>query len=40
MIIPERNVLIIRRGYDSNLPGGGRFDLAKFSSDILAALEE
>ncbi len=40
MIIPERNVLIIRRGYDSNLPGGGRFDLAKFSSDVLAALEE
>ena len=39
MIVPERNVLIIRRGFDSNLPGGGRFDLAKFSADILAAAE-
>jgi CubicO group peptidase (beta-lactamase class C family) len=40
MIIPERNVLIVRRGFDSNQPGGARFDLAKFSRDILAVLEE
>ncbi len=40
MVIPERNVLIVRRGFDSNQPGGGRFDLAAFSRDILAALPE
>ncbi|MHA7871494.1 MAG: serine hydrolase domain-containing protein [Hyphococcus sp.] len=40
MIIPERNILIVRRGFDSNQPGGARFDLAAFSRDILAALPE
>lgn len=35
MIIPERNVLIIRRGFDD----GGGFDLARFSANILGALE-
>lgn len=40
MVIPERNVLIVRRGFDSNQPGGGRFDLAAFSRDVLAALPE
>ncbi|MBT8472453.1 MAG: beta-lactamase family protein [Marinicaulis sp.] len=36
MIIPERNVLIVRRGFDD----GGGFALARFSADILAALPE
>ncbi|MEO1242522.1 MAG: serine hydrolase [Pseudomonadota bacterium] len=40
MVIPERNVLIVRRGFDSNQPGGGRFNLAAFSRDVLAALSE
>ena len=41
MIVPEKNVLIVRRGFDSNQPGGGEhFDLAAFSRDVLAALEE
>ena len=35
MIIPERNILIVRRGFDD----GGGFDLAKFSADVLAAVE-
>ncbi|PCI46992.1 MAG: hypothetical protein COB49_07770 [Alphaproteobacteria bacterium] len=37
MIIPSRNLVIIRRGYDS--ADGQRFDMAKFSADILKALE-
>ena len=40
MIIPERNILIIRRGFDSNQPGGGRFDLPAFARDVLATLPE
>lgn len=36
MIVPERNVLIVRRGFDD----GGGFDLARFSADVLAALED
>ncbi|MEM8771525.1 MAG: serine hydrolase [Pseudomonadota bacterium] len=36
MIMPERDVLIIRRGFDD----GGGFNLATFSADILAALED
>lgn len=40
MIIPERNILIVRRGFDSNQPGGSSFDLAAFSRDVLAALPE
>ncbi len=38
MIIPERNILIIRRGFDDN--GGARFDIVSFASDVLAALPE
>lgn len=37
MIIPSRNLVIIRRGYDS--ADGQRFDIARFSADILKALE-
>jgi len=36
VIVPSRNVLIIRRGFDDN--GGARFDMAKFASDVLATL--
>jgi CubicO group peptidase (beta-lactamase class C family) len=35
MIIPSRDVVIIRRGFDD----GGGFDIARFSADVLAALE-
>lgn len=34
MIVPDRNLLIIRRGFDD----GGGFDLARFSADIVAAV--
>jgi len=37
VIIPERNILVIRRGFDDN--GGARFDIAAFVADILAATE-
>lgn len=37
-IIPSRDLLIIRRGFDDN--GGSQFDVAKFASDMVAALEE
>lgn len=37
VIIPSRNVVIVRRGYDVN--GGARFDIASLTKDILAALE-
>ncbi|GHF12093.1 serine hydrolase [Kordiimonas sediminis] len=37
MVIPSRNLVIIRRGYDSAT--GQRFDIAKFSADILEALD-
>lgn len=36
VIVPARNVLIVRRGYDE--VGGVNFDAARFSADILAAL--
>ncbi len=36
VIIPPRDVLIVRRGFDD----GGGFDIADFSADVLAALEE
>lgn len=36
VIIPARNVLVVRRGFDD----GGGFDIAKFASDVLAALPE
>ncbi|WP_425409638.1 serine hydrolase domain-containing protein [Hyphococcus sp.] len=35
VIIPTRNILIVRRGFDD----GGGFDLARFSADILDALD-
>jgi CubicO group peptidase (beta-lactamase class C family) len=38
MIIPSRNLVIVRRGYDHK--DGQRFDIARFSADILAALED
>jgi len=37
MIIPSRNLVIVRRGYDA--ADGRRFDIAKFSADVLKALE-
>ena len=36
MVVPEDNVLIIRRGFDD----GGGFDLARFSADILDTVED
>lgn len=36
VIVPERNVLIVRRGFDD----GGGFDIARFSADVLASLAE
>ncbi|WP_417316757.1 serine hydrolase domain-containing protein [Emcibacter sp.] len=38
MIIPSRNLVIVRRGYDS--PDGVRFNIAAFTADILAALNQ
>ena len=37
VIVPSRNVVIVRRGYDVN--GGGQFDIGAFTRDVLAALE-
>lgn len=39
MIVPSRNVLIVRRGFDSVGPGGEGFDIARFSAEVLSALE-
>ncbi len=36
VIVPTRNILIVRRGFDDN--GGAGFDIARFSADILAAI--
>lgn len=38
VIIPERSVLIVRRGFDDN--GGARFDIARFVADVFAAMPE
>lgn len=38
MIIPSRNLVIVRRGYDHK--DGLRFDIARFSADILSALAD
>ncbi|WP_321395189.1 hypothetical protein [Emcibacter sp.] len=38
MIIPSRNLVIVRRGYDA--ADGTRFNIAKFTADILAALDQ
>lgn len=37
VIVPSRNVVIVRRGED---PAGSRFDIAAFTRDVLAALEK
>lgn len=37
VIIPSRNIVIVRRGYDTN--GGTPFDIAAFTKDTLAAIE-
>ena len=37
VIIPSRNSVIVRRGYDES--GGGRFDIAAFTRDITRALD-
>ena len=37
VIVPSRNVVIVRRGED---PAGTRFDIAAFTRDVLAALED
>lgn len=36
VIVPSRKVVIVRRGED---PTGARFDIAKFTAEVLAALE-
>lgn len=36
VIVPSRKIVIVRRGED---PAGARFDIAKFTADILAALK-
>ena len=36
LIVPARNVLVVRRGYDEI--GGTGFDMARFAADVLAAL--
>lgn len=37
VIIPSKNLVIVRRGYDPS--GGARFKLDKLIEDILAALD-
>jgi CubicO group peptidase (beta-lactamase class C family) len=37
VIVPARNIVIVRRGED---PTGNRFDIAAFTRDVLAALDE
>ncbi len=37
VIVPSRNVVIVRRGED---PVGSRFDIAAFTRDVLAALPQ
>lgn len=37
VIVPSRNVVIVRRGED---PAGSRFDIVAFTRDVLAALED
>ena len=36
MVIPSRHLVIVRRGED---PGAARFDIAKFTADVLEALQ-
>jgi CubicO group peptidase (beta-lactamase class C family) len=37
MIVPSKNVVVVRRGFDATGPG---FRIAKFSADVIAALEQ
>lgn len=37
VIVPSRNIVIVRRGYDVN--GGEGFDIAAFTRDVLAAVD-
>lgn len=39
MIVPARNIVIVRRGFDA-VGDGERFNIARFSYDILAQLDE
>lgn len=39
-IMPERNVLVVRRGFDAVGPGGEGFDIDRFTADVLATLPE
>jgi CubicO group peptidase (beta-lactamase class C family) len=39
MIVPARNIVIVRRGFDA-VGDGERFDIARFSHDVLAAIGE
>ncbi len=36
MVVPSRNIVVVRRGED---PAGARFDIARFTADVLAALQ-
>ncbi len=38
IIVPERNLVVVRRGFDDS--GGTRFAIARFTADILAALND
>ncbi len=37
VVVPEMNTVIVRQGFD--MIGGGRFDIARFTADILRALK-
>jgi len=38
VIVPERRVVVVRRGFDAvGEPGG--FNIARFTADVLTALE-
>lgn len=39
MIVPERDIVIVRRGFDA-VGDGTRFDIARFSRDVLGVLDE
>lgn len=40
MIVPSERVLVVRRGFDAVGPGGEGFDIARFSAEVLSALDE
>ena len=37
MIVPARNMVIVRRGLDGLAPGENQFDIGKFAADVIAA---